>query len=111
MRKLVAAILDLGFQVRQMLVAVGVEVACGQRGVRLDVVAELHHLDIQAVLGRHLLHLLHDLRVRAARHANLDRLFLRQRARGNGQAQRHCSSSLQQITTLHFRFTPSFPKN
>ena len=65
-----------------MLVAVGVEVAGGQRGVGLDVVAELDDLDLQAVLLGDLLHLLEDLRVRAGGDADLQRLVLRQQRRG-----------------------------
>ncbi|MNL57704.1 hypothetical protein D3C87_1812890 [compost metagenome] len=84
-----------------MLVAVGVQVAGGQRGVGLDVVAELDHLDVQAVLGGDLLHLFHDLGVRAAGHADLDRLFLGDGARCQRCADRGAENPLQQVATLH----------
>ena len=58
-----------------MLVAVRVEIAGGERGVRLHVVGELDDLDVQAVLRRDRLHDFHDLRVRTAGDADLDRVF------------------------------------
>jgi hypothetical protein len=84
-----------------MLIAVGVEVAGGQRGVRLDVVAELDDLDIEAILGGDLLDLFHDLGVRTAGHADLDRLVLRHRGGGEAGTERGADDPLQQATTLH----------
>jgi hypothetical protein len=59
-----------------VLVAVGIQVAGGQRRIGLDIVAELDDLEVQTVLGSNLFDHFHDLRVRAGGHADLDGLVL-----------------------------------
>jgi hypothetical protein len=71
-----------------VLVAVGVQVAGGERGVGLDVVAELDDLDFQAVFFGDLLDLLKNLRVRAGGDADLERLVLREHGAGERGGQR-----------------------
>jgi hypothetical protein len=87
-----------------VLVAVGVQVAGGERGVGLDVVAELDDLDLQAVFFGDLLDLLKDLRVRAGGDADLERLVLREHGGRQGGGQRECEAWMRVRLFMVFPF-------
>ena len=55
-----------------MLVGIGIEIALAQRDIGLDKIVELDDLDGQAVFRRHFFGDLHDFRLRAGSHADLD---------------------------------------
>jgi len=73
-----------------VLVAVGLQVAGGQGGIGLHVVAEFDDLDLQAVFLGDLLDVLHDLGVGAGGDAHLDGV-LGVHAEGTGSCNRQCS--------------------
>src|SRR5471030_1253741 len=76
--QLIAACTNLGGEKRTMLIAVGVNVACIERGVRLYVVAEGHNPDMQAVVAfGHLFDGFENLFVGSRRHTDLQNLLFR----------------------------------
>ena len=70
--ELVAPVGHLLVQIGLVLVAVGLQVARGQRGIGLHVVAEFHHFNGQPLRGGVLFHLFHDFGVRAGGGAHLE---------------------------------------
>ena len=98
---LVATVLDLLVEVGLVLVAVGVQVAGGQCRVGLHIVAELDDLDFQAVFFSDLFDLLENLRVRACRDANSQRLVLRQQSAGEGGCEGQREGRLHEATFVH----------
>ena len=98
---LVAPVFHLGIEVGLVLVGVGIQIARRQGRIGLNVVAELDHLDLQAVFFGHFFDLLKNLGVRASRHTNLEGFVLRQRAGGKTGGQGQGEGRLQQGALVH----------
>ena len=83
-----------------MLIDIGVDIAGRQRRIGLDEIAKLHQLDLQALLGRHLLGHFGNLSVGASSHANGDFQILSLNQR-SGRQQGRSGERRNQRTLVH----------
>ena len=70
-----------------MLVAVQIQIACGKRGIGLNVIGKFDDVDLEAIARGNFLHGLEYLGMRPGSHADAQRFILTQRRMGRKRGQ------------------------